>query len=219
MSALYPQELLTDSPISVDHMVFGYGSHEPQPGLVRPHRESMTPSREADRGFDGFRQPLVFYMDFAKVHETKHMMKDWANLSKRATIIDNLINLVFCKARNQVFSEQGSLRLLFNFLGIDGATLIAGFLSEVNDADEAIKSKPMKAAFTELSDIKALATDTMRKFYWFGYLIMVATDEIRRTVNNVWNPYWTKSQGQAMKSGVQHETASFNAIRKLLGLT
>ena len=52
MSALYPQELLTDSPISVDHMVFGYGSHEPQPDLVRPDRESMTPSGEAARGFD-----------------------------------------------------------------------------------------------------------------------------------------------------------------------
>jgi hypothetical protein len=43
---------------------------------------------------------------------------------------------------------------------------------------------------------------------------MEATDEIRRTINNVWNPYWTKSQGQAMKSGVQHDTAIFNAIRK-----
>ena len=30
----------------------------------------------------------------------------------------------------------------------------------------------------------------------------------------MWNPYWTKSQGQAMKSGVQHDTAIFNAIRK-----
>jgi len=75
-----------------------------------------------------------------------------------------------CKARNQVFSEQGSLRLcaqyaalatafaehfntmhvkeywmrnLFNFLGIDGATLIAGFPSEMDDAVEVIKSKPM----------------------------------------------------------------------------
>ena len=72
----------------------------------------------------------------------------------------------------------------------------------------------MKAAFTKLADIKGLATDTMCKFYWFGYLIMEATDEINRTVNNLWNPYWTKSQGQAMKSGVQHDTAIFNAIRK-----
>ena len=43
---------------------------------------------------------------------------------------------------------------------------------------------------------------------------MEATDEIRRSVNNVWNPYWTKSQGQAIKSGTQHDTAIFNAIRK-----
>ena len=86
MSALYPQELLTDSPISVDHMVFGYGSHEPLPGLVGPDREPMVLSEEAARGIDGFRQPLVFYMDCAKVHETEHMMKDWANLSKRAQL-------------------------------------------------------------------------------------------------------------------------------------
>ena len=106
------------------------------------------------------------------------------------------------------------MRNLFNFLGIDGATLIAGFPTEVDNAIEVIKSKPMKAAFAKLADIKALASDSVRKFYWFGYLIMEATDEIRRTINNVWNPYWTKSQGQAMKSGVQHDTAIFNAIRK-----
>ena len=80
------------------------------------------------------------------------------------------------QARNQVFSEQGSLRLcaqysalatafaehfnsmhvkeywmrnFFNFLGVDGATHIAGFPSEVNDAVEVIKSKAMKAAFSK----------------------------------------------------------------------
>ena len=94
MSALYEHGLLTDSPITVDQMVFGYGRHVPQPGLVRPDRESMVPSEEAARGIEGFRQPLVFFMDVAKVHETEQMMKDWANLSKRAIIIDNLINLV-----------------------------------------------------------------------------------------------------------------------------
>ena len=75
MSSLYPQGLLTDSPISVDHMVFGYGSDEPQPHLVRPDRESMVPSEEAARGIDGFRQPpLVLFMDCPKVHETEQMM-------------------------------------------------------------------------------------------------------------------------------------------------
>ena len=74
MSSLYPQGLLTDSPISVDHMVFGYGGHKPQPHLDRPDRESMVPSEEAARGIDGFRQPLVFFMDVAKVHETEQMM-------------------------------------------------------------------------------------------------------------------------------------------------
>ena len=111
MSSLYPKGLLTYSPLSVDQMVFGYGSHEPQPHLDRPDRESMVSSEEAARGIEGFRQPLVFFMDVAKVHETEQLMKDWANLSKRAIIINNLINLVMCKARNQVFSEQGSLRL------------------------------------------------------------------------------------------------------------
>ena len=103
MSSLYPQGLLTDSPVTVDQMVFGYGRHDPQPGLIRPDRESMVPSEEAARGIEGFRQPLVFFMDVAKVHETEQLMKDWANLSKRAIIIDNLINLVMRKARNQVF--------------------------------------------------------------------------------------------------------------------
>ena len=99
------------------------------------------------------------------------------------------------------------MRKLFYFLGFDGATLIAGFPYEVNGAVETIKSKPMKAGFSNLADIKALATDTMRKFNRFGYLNLQATDEIKKTVNNVWNPYWTKSQGQAMKSGTQHDTA------------
>ena len=155
MSALYGQGLLTDSPITVDQMVFGYGRHVPQPGLVRPDTESMVPSEEAARGIEGFRQPLVFFMDVAKVHETEQMMKDWANLSKRTIIIDNIINVIMCQARNQVFSEQGSLRLcaqyaalatafaehfnsmhvkeywmrnFFNFLAIDGATLILSLI-------------------------------------------------------------------------------------------
>jgi len=97
---------LTDSPISVDHMVFCHGSHDPQPHLVRPDRESMVPSEETARGIDGFRQPLVFFMDCAKVHETEQMMEDWANLSKRATFIDNFINVLMCKARNEAFSER-----------------------------------------------------------------------------------------------------------------
>ena len=42
MSSLYPQGLLTDSPVTVDQMVFGYGRHDPQPGLIRPDRESMA---------------------------------------------------------------------------------------------------------------------------------------------------------------------------------
>ena len=100
MSSLYPKGLLTYSPLSVDRMVFGYGSHELQPHLDRPDRESMVPSEEAATGIEGFRQRLVFFMDVAKVHETEQLMKDWA---KRAIIIDNLINLVMCKARNQVF--------------------------------------------------------------------------------------------------------------------
>ena len=57
MSSLYPQGLFTDSPISVDHMVFSYGSHDPQSHLVLQDRESMVPSEEAARGIDGFRQP------------------------------------------------------------------------------------------------------------------------------------------------------------------
>jgi hypothetical protein len=31
----------------------------------------MVPSEEAARGIEGFRQPLVFFMDVAKVHETE----------------------------------------------------------------------------------------------------------------------------------------------------
>ena len=41
MSALYEHGLLTDSPITVDKMVLGYGRHVPQPGLVRPERERL----------------------------------------------------------------------------------------------------------------------------------------------------------------------------------
>ena len=56
----------------------------------------MVPSEEAAREIDEFRQPLVFFMDCAKVHETEQMMEDWANLSKRATFIDNIINVLMC---------------------------------------------------------------------------------------------------------------------------
>ena len=45
-------------------------------------------------------------MDCANVHETEQIMKDWANLSNRATFIDNIINVVMCKVRNEVFSER-----------------------------------------------------------------------------------------------------------------
>ena len=46
------------------------------------------------------------------------------------------------------------MQIVFYFLGFDGATLIAGFPSEVNGAVEAIKSKPVKAGFSNLADRK-----------------------------------------------------------------
>ena len=56
----------------------------------------------------------------------------------------------------QLYVRKGILdaQIVFYFLGFDGATLIAGFPSEVNGAVEAIKSKPMKAGFSNLADRK-----------------------------------------------------------------
>ena len=93
MSSLYPQGSLTDSPVTFDQMVFGHGRHDPQLAcFVQIGNLWLVPSEEAARGIEGSRQPLVFFMDVANVHETEQLMKDWANLSKRAIIIDNLIN-------------------------------------------------------------------------------------------------------------------------------
>ena len=74
----------------------------------------------------------------------------------------------FAEHFNSMHVKEYWMRNFFNFLGVDGATHIAVFPSEVNDAVEVIKSKPIKAAFsTKLADIKALARNTVRKFDWF----------------------------------------------------